>query len=119
MDLKWTLGGVPLGADGFPERVDGLEETLQNAALALNLSRGSLPYAPDLGSGLRQLDPGEENSSQRAWAMAEEALMSFPGLRVKKTIFDAEAGVWDFTLETPLGTGHVTVPGKEQTDGEL
>ncbi|MGI6255295.1 MAG: hypothetical protein ACOYJZ_06640 [Acutalibacter sp.] len=119
MDLKWTQGGVPLGSDGFPEQVDGLEEALQNAALALNLPRGSLPYAPTLGSGLYQLDPKEENSSQRAWSMGEEALMGFPGFRVTGTSYDDRAGMWDFTVETPLGTGHVKVPGKEAADGEL
>ncbi len=119
MDFKWTPGGVPLGPDGLPDQVDGLEEALQNAAMALQLPRGSLPYEPDLGSGLSQLDTDEENSSQRAWALAEEALMRFPGYRVTQTSYDPEAGMWRFAVETPLGVGHVTAPGKEKANGEL
>ena len=119
MDFKWTPGGVPLGSDGLPSQVDGLEEALQNAAMALHLPRGSLPYEPDLGSGLSQLDPNEENSSQRAWALAEEALMRFTGYRVTEVSYDSDAGMWRFAVETPLGAGYVTVPGKEKTDGEL
>ena len=110
MDFKWTPGGVPLGWDGLPGQVDGLEEALQNAAMALH---------PDLGSGLSQLDPNEENSSQRAWALAEEALMRFTGYRVTEVSYDSDAGMWHFAVETPLGAGYVTVPGKEKTDGEL
>ena len=60
-----------LGPSGIPQRVSGLEEALQNAALRLRMPRGSIPYAPDLGSGLAGLDPQEENSVQRAWAWRE------------------------------------------------
>ena len=65
MDMKWENGGIALGPSGIPQRVSGLEEALQNAALRLRLPRGSIPYAPDLGSGLAGLDPQEENSVQR------------------------------------------------------
>ena len=107
MDLKWEPGGVALGPGGLPQQVAGLEELLQNIRLRLCLPRGSLPYGPLLGSGLPQLDPGEENSLQRAWALAGEALLGCPG----------GTGLWQVWVETPLGAGQVAVPGKEETDG--
>lgn len=119
MDLKWEPGGVALGSNGLPQQVDGLEEILQNVALRLTMPRGSFLYGANLGSGLSELDPLEENSTQRAWALANETLMECPGVCVVQAGFDQEAGMWTFTVETPLGTGEVTVPGKEETDGEL
>ena len=90
-----------------------------NAALRLRLPRGSIPYAPDLGSGLAGLDPQEENSVQRAWALAGEALLPCPGVEVGQAMFDQEDWVWMFTITTPEGTGQVAVPGKEQSDGQV
>ncbi len=51
MDLKWEHGGVALGPDGLPQRVVGLEEALQNAAMAVR-SPGGVSLCPELGSGL-------------------------------------------------------------------
>ena len=117
MDLKWEPGGVALGPGGGPAQVEGLEELLQNVALRLNLHRGSLPYDPELGSGLFQLDHREENSAQRAWALANETLMDLPGVRVVQASYDTETGMWLFTVETPLGGGQAAARGKEETDG--
>lgn len=119
MDLKWEPGGVVLGPGGVPQRVGGLEELLQNLRLALCLRRGSLPYQPELGSGLSALDPEEENSAQRAWALAGEALLGFAGVRVAQAAYSPEGGAWLVQVETPLGVGTVSVPGKEAQDGEL
>ena len=119
MDLKWEPGGVALGPGGITERVDGLEEMLQNVALKLNLHRGGLPYDPELGSGLFQLDPQEENSVQRAWALANETLMDTPGVRVVQASYDTEEKMWIFAVETPLGRGQVAARGKEETDGSF
>ena len=119
MDMKWENGGIALGPNGLPQRVSGLEEALQNAAMRLRLPRGSIPYAPDLGSGLAGLDPQEENSVQRAWALAGEALLPCPGVEVGQAMFDQEAWGWTFTITTPEGTGQVAVPGKEQSDGQV
>lgn len=119
MDLKWEPGGVVLGPGGIPKTVTGLEEMLQNVALRLNLHRGGLPYDPDLGSGLFQLDPQEENSSQRAWSLANETLMDYPGVRVIQASYDTEEKMWVFTVETPLGRGRVTARGKEETNGSF
>ena len=85
--------------------------------LRLCLPRGSLPYGPLLGSGLSQLDPGEENSLQRAWALAGEALLGCPGVRVTQVEYHSGTGLWQVWVETPLGAGQVAVPGKEETDG--
>ena len=117
MDLKWEPGGVALGPGGLPQQVAGLEELLQNIRLHLCLPRGSLPYGPLLGSGLPQLDPGEENSLQRAWALAGEALLGCPGVRVAQVEYHSGTGLWQGWVETPLGAGQVAVPGKEETDG--
>lgn len=117
MDLKWEPGGVALGPGGLPQQVAGLEELLQNIRLRLCLPRGSLPYGPLLGSGLPQLDPGEENSLQRAWALAGEALLGCPGVRVAQVEYHSGTSLWQVWVETPLGAGQVAVPGKEETDG--
>lgn len=119
MDLKWEPGGVTLGSNGLPLQVDGLEEALQNIALRLRLPRGSFLYDPTLGSGLGKLDPAEENSAQRAWALASEALLACPGVHITGVTYNQETGAWEFTVETPLGTGQISVPGKEETDGNL
>lgn len=119
MDFKWEPGGVALGPGGLPEMVDGLEEALQNVALRLALPRGRLPYEAGLGSGLKDLEPSEENSSQRAWALANETVMGCPGVRVVQGEYDSETGAWVFLVETPLGTGTVSAPGKEETDGTI
>ena len=119
MDLKWEPGCVVLGPGGIPKTVTGLEEMLQNVALRLNLHRGGLPYDPELGSGLFQLDPQEENSSQRAWSLANETLLDYPGVRVIQASYDTEEKMWVFTVETPLGRGRVTARGKEETNGSF
>lgn len=119
MDLKWEPGGVALGPGGIPQQVNGLEETLQNVALRLTMPRGSFPYGKDLGSGLRELNPAEENSAQRAWALANETLMGSPGVRITQAAYDQESGVWRFAVETPLGAGQVSAPGREESHGNL
>ena len=75
---KWRHSWGPTASPA----VSGLEEALQNAALRLRLPRGSIPYAPDLGSGLAGLDPQEENSAQRAWAWRERRVLPCPGVEV-------------------------------------
>lgn len=119
MDLKWEPGGAAPGPDGLPQRVDGLDEALQNIAMRLWMVRGSFPYQPSLGSSLGELDPQEENSQQRAWALAGEALLDCPGVRVNKVLWDTEKGMWQLWVTTPQGSGTVTAPGKEEADGEL
>lgn len=119
MDLKWEPGGVVLDGTGLPQQVDGLEELLQNIMLRLRLPRGRFLYDPGLGSSLKELDAGEENSAQRVWAVASEALLGMPGVQVAGAEYDQEAGLWNFTVETPLGVGQVSAPGKEQEDEQL
>ena len=122
---KGARYGFEMGAwrGGFrrhlPQQVDGLEELLQNITLRLRLPRGCFLYDPGLGSSLKELEAGEENSTQRAWAVASEALLGMPGVQVSGAEYDQEAGLWNFTVETPLGVGQVSAPGKEQEDGQL
>ena len=50
MDMKWEQGDWALGPTGLPETVEGLEELLQNGAMAIAMEQGSLPYDRSLGS---------------------------------------------------------------------
>lgn len=117
MDLKWENGNVALGPGGLPQRVDGPQEALQNARLALCLRRGSFPYGPGLGSALWDLDPAGENAGQRALALAQEALLPVPGAEALQAAWDGQA--WVIQLKTPQGTGQAAVPGKESANGQL
>lgn len=119
MDLKWQPGNVVLGGDGLPQRVDGLEEVLQNAAMAVSLPRGSFLYGPELGSGLENLDPREEHSRERACAFAGEALLEQPGVQVIQAEYEETTGRWSFTLVTPLGEGKIYGTGKERRYGTV
>ncbi len=119
MQWKWNGAGEAAGPGGLPQPVTGLEEALQNGAMAVSLARGSFLYGPELGSGLRELDPEEEHSGERARALAEEALLGLAGTRVKEAWYEEAAGRWRFVLETPQGEGQVTAPGKESGDGNL
>lgn len=53
MQWKWNGSQEALGANGLPQPVTGLEEVLQNAAMAISLRRGGFLYQAGLGSGLR------------------------------------------------------------------
>ena len=107
MDLKIKEGLHVLGPTGLPEQVEGLEELLQNACLRIALRRGEFPYGRELGSALWQWDPREEHASERAVALANEALLDMPGVRAV-SMEVTEAGV-EFHICTPLGEGDVTV----------
>ena len=118
--MKWENGGTALG-QRLPSGVLAAEEArCKNAALRLRLPRGSIPYAPTWRDAWLEAGPGqEENSAQRAWALAGEALLPCPGVEVGQAMFDQEDWVWTFTITTPEGTGQVAVPGKEQSDGQV
>lgn len=107
MALKLENGVYALGPSGLPTEVSGLEELLQNALLRLSIPRGSFPYGRELGSGLRDLDRTEEHAGERAAALANEALLDLPGVRVRSAKIQA-GGAIVFTVETPLGEGEVT-----------
>ena len=119
MQWKWNGSQEALGANGLPQPVTGLEEVLQNAAMAISLRRGGFLYQAGLGSGLRQLDPQEEHSEERARALAEEALLPLPGVQVKQAQYEPLENLWHIQVETPLGAGEITVSGKESKYGNL
>lgn len=107
MDLKVSMGVHALSPTGLPEKVEGLEELLQNAGLRISLRRGTFPYGRELGSRLYQWNAGEEHAPERAVALANEALLDMPGVRAVQAE-EVETGVV-FTIATPLGEGEVTV----------
>ena len=107
MDMKWEQGDWALGPTGLPETVEGLEELLQNGAMAIAMEQGSLPYDRSLGSRFYLWDREEEHALERAVALANEGLLSLPGVQAISAQ-ETEDGVV-FTLQTPLGEGSVTV----------
>lgn len=105
--MKVALGVHQRGPTGLLQRVEGLEELLQNACLRLALRRGAFPYGRELGSGLHQWDPEEPHALERAVALANEALLGLPGVEAVRAE-ETEDGV-RFAIRTPLGEGDVTV----------
>ena len=103
MDMKWEQGDWALGPTGLPETVEGLEELLQNGAMAIAMEQGSLPYDRSLGSRFYLWDREEEHALERAVALANEGLLSLPGVQAVSAQ-ETEDGVV-FTLQTPLGEG--------------
>ena len=108
--MRWAQGG-------FPSRWRGWRSCCKTSACACACPGGACPTAPCWAAVLPQLDPGEENSLQRAWALAGEALLGCPGVRVAQVEYHSGTGLWQVWVETPLGAGQVAVPGKEETDG--
>lgn len=107
MDVKVEKGGYVLGPTGLPQRVGGLEELLQNAAMRIALRRGAFPYDREAGSTFWQWDPAQEHALERAAAVANEALEGLPGVWAASAR-EVEGGAV-FAIRTPLGEGEVTV----------
>ena len=107
MDMKWEQGDWALGPTGLPETVEGLEELLQNGAMAIAMRQGSLPYDRSLGSRFYLWDREEEHALERAVALANEALLDLPGVRATAAQATEHGAV--FTIATPLGEGDVEV----------
>lgn len=104
MSLRVENGVYGLSG-GIPRKVTGLEEALQNAALRLNLRRGSFPYGRRYGSRLHELTGNEEHVEERAVSIANEALLDLPGVTVQAA--ELVEGGFRFTVSTPFGTGEV------------
>ncbi|WP_322168616.1 histidine kinase [Acutalibacter caecimuris] len=107
MDTELVNGGYVLGAGGLPKTVAGRAELLQYARMNLQMHRGAWPYNRELGSGLWQLDRGEDHPEERALALANEALLRLPGVRAKAARL-TEKGV-AFLIATPLGEEEIEV----------
>ena len=104
MDTKIVNGGPVIGANGLPETVTGLEESLQQAWLCLSIPKGSFIYDRDLGS---RIHAEPEASAQRLLVLANEAALGRCGAKaVNCTISGGEA---QFTFITPFGRGTVGV----------
>lgn len=105
MDTMVKNGGFVPGAGGLPVTVGGLPELLNYVRLSLSVRQGMFPYDRDMGSRLHMLDKQEEHAADRAAAMANEALLWLPGVRV--TEVEISDGGMSFTVATPLGEGSV------------
>ena len=102
MALKIEDGAYALTSAGLPEEIGGVEELLQNVMFRLNLPLGAFPYGRNLGSRLHTLDFSQEHAADRAAALANEALLPLPGVRVKAAELQGENKI-KFTVATPLG----------------
>ena len=105
MDTMVRGGDHVPGAGGLPKAVTGLEELLNYVRLSLSVRQGAFPYERTMGSRLHLLDSQEEHALDRAVAMANEALLWLPGVRVTGAAM-TEGGM-SFTVMTPLGEGSV------------
>lgn len=107
MDTMVKDGGYVPGPGGLPVTVTGLEELLNYVRLSLSVRQGLFPYDREMGSRLYLLDIEEEHAGDRALAMANEALLWLPGVRV--TEVETGGGGMAFTVSTPLGEGSVVI----------
>lgn len=82
-----------------------LHRALENAALRLNLRKGSFPYGREYGSRLHRLDRDAEHAEEQAVALANEALLNLEGVTASGAELSQD-GI-KFTIETPFGTGEV------------
>lgn len=106
MDMMVKDGDFVPGAGGLPVTVTGLQELLNCVRLSLMVRQGKFPYDRSIGSRLHLLDRQEEHAAERAAAMASEALMWLPGVRVTEAVLRSGGGII-FAVETPLGEGEV------------
>lgn len=116
-DTKVVNGAYVLGANGLPLQAEGKELLLQLARLRLWLRKGRFPYNREAGSGLWALDLGSEHGEDRALALANEALLSLPGVRAEWA--EIIGGGIKFGIVTPLGEGEVEfgeIQGNTGTD---
>lgn len=110
MDTALENGDFVVGANGFPKRIDGVDELLQRAKICLRVPLGQFPYQPELGSRLHTLRAGDDGNDALALTMAQEALKRLPQLRVDKAVCSAEEPlVISVTLAWPGGESVVEV----------
>ncbi len=105
MDLMIEGGDFVPGPGGLPMAVSGLSEILNYVRLSLSIRQGEFPYDRGIGSRLHLLDRTEEHACERAIAMANEALLWLPGVRVTEAVI-GEGGM-SFLVMTPMGEGSV------------
>lgn len=105
MDTVVKDGGFVPGPGGLPAVAVGLEETLNYVRLSLAVRQGEFPYDRSMGSRLHLLDREEEHATERALAMANEALLWLPGVRVTEVFING--GGMSFRVSAPAGEGSV------------
>ena len=106
MDTAIYNGDFLTAAGGIPVEYTGRDELLQQVYLRLKVKRGSLPYAPTLGSRLHTLTPG---------TTTQEAVLTFIAEAMEgcsnAEILSAEMTETGIAVEvrTPYGTGTITI----------
>ena len=111
MEPKIVNGRFTANGLGMPEVLEGMEALLQRVYNRLNIKRGSFCYDPKLGSRIPEMKVWDR---MRVLQFAAEALLPCPEIRVT----DAEmfGDRVEITVETPMGSGTVTVYRKENED---
>ena len=111
MEPRIDKGVMVTDGLGMPEVRTGVDALLQRVYNRLNMRRGCFCYAPNLGS--RIPDTAEWDGGV-ILQFAQEALLSCGDVRVKDAVlFDDRA---EIRVETPMGSGTVTVYRKENED---
>lgn len=79
MDTRLCNGDFAKGENGLPEKIEGVEELLQQAQIRLCIPKGAFVHDPSLGSRLPQLQPAPAEAMEKAALMyAREALADMP-----------------------------------------
>lgn len=117
MEIRLENGAVCANGLGLPETAEGLEATLQRVYNRLNAVRGSFLYDRSLGSRIPEMDLSVEEAAENALRFAQEALLDCPEITVEGTKVLGNTVI--VTLSTPLGTGNVTVYGKERNEDDV
>lgn len=115
MDIKIDKGDHVFDSRGIPVRLEGLQELLQRARIAVAVPMGALPWFPHFGGDRLLVEKGQSlgDGNVGFFAMAENALSSElfknDGVRVVSAILDAEGGFGTVTLTSHLGEGSFEV----------
>lgn len=104
MDIKIKDKDISTGDNGYPERIEGLEEYLQRAFISLTAKKGRFCYLRELGA-FKEL--GSIENPKELIREAEAALSGMNGIGIKEV--KKENGRTVFTFITPFGEGEVRI----------
>lgn len=110
-EIKVDKGCICDNGLGFPETLEGLDADLQQIYNRLNVVRGSFRYDRTLGSRIPKMNVFVPSAERVALRYAQEALLPCPAF----SALEAQIGrnCVFVSVETPKGTGRVTVYLKE------
>lgn len=100
MDMLLYRGDHRRDARGFPQKIEGGAQAVQQAMICLSVPKGSFTLDEELGSRLHTLGNVEEQRRQElAFEYAREALMGMEDIRViSASCRQEEYGVLAFTF---------------------